>query len=46
MVLKGVLDEVQRMQNATKKRSISYFGKTAYWPLRDIAELGEWCLVS
>ena len=45
MVLKRVLDEVGGLENAMKKRSISYFGKTAYWPLRDIAELDEWCLI-
>ena len=35
MVLKRVLGEVQRMENATKKRS-------AEWA---IAKLGEWCLI-
>ena len=34
MVLMGVLDEVQRLENAMKKRL----------HFRDIAELGKWCL--
>ena len=44
MVLKRVWDEVQRLENATKKRSIRISAKMTYWPFRDIAKLGEWCL--
>jgi hypothetical protein len=35
MVLKGVLGEVQRLENATEERL----------HLWDIAELGKWCLI-
>jgi hypothetical protein len=45
MVLKGVLDEVGGLQNATKKRKIRIYTKTFIWPFRDIAELGGWCLI-
>jgi len=46
MVLKRVWDEVIRLENAIKKRSIRISAKTTYWPFRDIAELGEWCLIN
>ena len=43
-VLKRVLVEMGRLENATKKRSIRLSAKITYWPLRDIAELAMWCL--
>jgi len=46
MVLKWGLGEVRRLQNAMKKRIIRIDTITPYWPFRDIAELGKWCLVS
>jgi len=45
MVLKRVRGAVQRLENATKKRSIRISAKTTYWPFWDIAELGEVCLI-
>jgi len=45
MVLNGVWGAVQRLENAKKKRSIRINTKPANWPFRDIAGLGEWCLI-
>jgi hypothetical protein len=45
MLLKGLLDEVGGLQNATKKRKIRIYTKTFIWPFRDIAELGGLCLI-
>ncbi len=39
MVLKGVFDEVGRLENAKKKRSIRINTKTAYYPFRHIYEI-------
>ena len=39
MLLKRVWGEVQRLENAKKKRSIRIDVKITYWPLSDIAEL-------
>jgi hypothetical protein len=36
MVLKGVLDVVQKLENAMKKLSIRISAKNTYWPFRDI----------
>ena len=36
MLLKRVLGEMQRLENATKKRSIRIDTKTPYWPFGDI----------
>jgi len=44
MLLKRVFEEAGGLENAMKKRSIRISAKTTYWPFRDIAELGEWCL--
>ena len=37
IVLKRVLGAVQRLENATKKRSIRISAKNTYWPFWDIA---------
>ena len=42
---KRVMGAVQRLENATKKRSIRISAKMTYWPFRDIAKLGEGCLL-
>ena len=45
-MLKRVLGEMRRLENAMIKRSIRLSAKITYWPLSDIAELAMWCLVS
>lgn len=45
MILKGVLEEVGRLENATKKRSIRIDTRTTNWPFWDIVGLGKWCLI-
>lgn len=44
MALDGASDEVGRLENAKKKRTIRISAKIIYWPLRDIVELAMWCL--
>ncbi len=46
MLLKRVFVEVQRLENAKKKRNIRIDTKAANWPFRDIAELENWCLIN
>ena len=38
MLLKRVWDEVQRLENATKKRNIRIDTITPYWPFGDIVK--------
>jgi len=45
MMLKGVLEEVGRLENAMKKRSIRIDTKTTNWPFWDIVGLGKLCLI-
>jgi len=45
MVLKRVLGEMRRFENAMKKRSIRIDTKTTNWPFWDIVGLGKWCLI-
>jgi len=40
-MLKSVLGELQRMENAMEKRNIRFDTRTTNWPFRDIAELEE-----
>lgn len=44
-MIKRKLGEVERLENATKERSIRISAKTTYWPFRDIVELGKECLI-
>jgi hypothetical protein len=41
MVLKTVLGEVGRLENATKTRSIRICTKVAYWPFQHIYIIGS-----